>query len=447
MMQLDVFYQMKQSHSQCMSPTVIKGMQLLELPYHALTEFVEKATLENPFLAYDYTNHEEEFSMLYAPQRRDSGEEHPFLDPASFCECQDPMESLQESLRLQMLSSCASSAVTAAGLYIIQRIDRRGYCSMSLAEMVMSSPYSEIDLRQALSLIQTFSPKGVGAFSLCECLKLQIDVSHPDYQKICTLLNLPLEVLERRNLKELARCCCFSTSTVQRILNYLSTLNPAPGLAYLAPEPVGYILPEIAILSQHNEAELWLRDGTRLVVLDEAYFRQLSDYKYLDADTEEYISVKYQEAKALAEGLAMRQKVMEQLMKYLLIAQRDYFLNPAGQLKPLTMRQAAQALQIHPSTITRCVNDKYIQTRTGVIPLRSLFSAGLPSCSEQSVSPDTIKRMLLSTIQAEAPDHPLDDTALTARLIAAGITISRRTVTKYRQQIGIPNSKERTKKG
>lgn len=439
----------QQTQSRSLSPTLMKSLQLLSMPYPTLAGFLERLSLDNPFL-------EMESDELFCGERLDGFAAFDYeigdssgsaMDPTPLFYSSDPMGSLQEHLRLQLMSAAAEPELLRAGFAVIEYIDSRGYFCESLPDLAEAAQLPPALLKEALTLIQTFSPAGVGASGLKECLLLQADPERCDTTVLRTILEAPLEKLESRDLRYFAKLCGVSVRDVQAAFEYLATLSPFPGSAFEAQKPTYYIYPEIEVTVQNGKIGFTFRSGCELISINRTLFQEVSRDRMSDADTLEYVHKKYQEANLLMQELLLRRNAEEKLLLFLIQEQEEYFLLPNGRLKPITMRQAAAAIGMHPSTISRCVNGRYIQTKDGVIPLKKLFSTGLAHSSKADVSAVEVKKAIRAMIQSEAPDNPISDQVILERLNAAGIQLSRRTVAKYRDQLGIPGSRSRCRKG
>jgi RNA polymerase sigma-54 factor len=421
------------------------------LPYPDLLRFIEKVTLDNPFIELDYA--------LDPTTVNPSS-----CRPDELISSPDPMDTLALSLRLQLITHGCRPDVLEAGLCVIDFIDDRGYCPYGADEIARRGGLRQETVSEALELIKTFEPRGVGAYDLRECLLLQADESHPDYDAIRRLLNVPEELILSGNTKRLCGLCETDPDSLRAILRYLSGLSPFPGGAFPQSAPPGYVFPEIEVNMVDGGVELVIHGGDGFVSVGADYYHSALEAAAGDLCACEFIRSKYSEATALVHQLSLRRKALESLMLYLLDVQREYLTVGGRPPNPVTMREAAIAIGMHPSTVTRCVNGKYIQTKRGAIPLRSLFSSPLPANAQargadggadggtgtgtgtgkgMGVSQAAAKDAIRSLIGEESPGSPVTDQAIADHLLARGISISRRTVAKYRGQMGIGGAASR----
>ncbi|MCC8139030.1 MAG: RNA polymerase factor sigma-54 [Lachnospiraceae bacterium] len=434
----------RQEQKKTFSPSLLRSFQLLNFSYPALVSFLEKHCLENPFLEFHSAEIAESVPFEEKEIYKERGDR---MDPVPLFRSADALDSLDEHLRIQLLSSDAPTDVIRAGLRIIEYIDERGYCRESPEDIAAYEKLSVKATRAALDLIKTFSPRGVGAADLRECLLLQADpgLCKPDILQ--AILSAPIQALESGDWQRLAAIAGCDIAEIREHIAYLSTLSPYPGSGFDSGTPTPYTYPEIEIKSDGEQLSFSFRSGCELITVDAALFETLSDQAAGDPEASQYISARFREANELVNELKLRRHVVEMLIVYIIKEQTDYFTLPEGPLKPITMRMAAAALGVHPSTISRCVSGRYICTPRGTLPMKALFSSGYVSDSGTAVSSVEIKRLLRRMISGESPANPLSDLELTAKFAADGIRLSRRTVAKYREQLGIPGSRVRRRKG
>ncbi len=423
-----------------MTPVMMKSLQLLPLSYTALSQFLERQSLENPFL--EYHSELEVHTQLYAADsllswqnRRRAGS----VEPTPVFAAPDTLSSLREHLRLQMGQAPANPSVCRAGYRLIDYLDNNGYLQESPAEISRLEGLSAKDVEAALRLIKTFSPTGVGAENLAECLLLQANQAKYDPVLLRNLLHTDPALLASRNYQKIAAQCKTTPQKVRSHLEHLASLNPYPGAEFSSCAVTHYIQPEISVTAENGHLRFTFHSGCNLLSIDDGLLQYIQAQDALDDDTEYYLRRKYQEAVELMQELTLRKNAIERLLHYILHIQADYF--QGGTLKPVTMRAAAEALNIHPSTVSRYVSDRYIQTEAGVMPLKRMFSTGYETDTGGSVSSEEVKRKIAALIQNET--RALSDQNLTELLGHEGIPISRRTVAKYREQLHIPESRIR----
>lgn len=445
-MQQSPLPRIRQTQTQAFSPSLIKGLQLLAMPYPALVSFLDRYALENPFL-----EKQDAWPLCGDPfgggraKSRAGGAAG--MDPIPLFHSTDPLDTLYEHIRLQLFGAGLSARVLLAGLCAAEYIDERGYLCESAEAIAEQNDLSPRDVRDAIEKIKTFSPAGVGASCLRECLLLQADARRCDVSLMERVLDGPLEKLAARDSRYFARRLGVDERAVQAVFSHLSELSPHPGHGFESPSVTHYIYPEIEVFKRNGALSFSLQSGCDLVYANEPLYRELIARVSPGTADMEYIRSKYREASVLMQGLSLRRTTTEQLMLFMLSAQRDYFLHEGQPLRPVTMRQAADALGVTPSTISRCVNGRYIQTKDGVVLLKSLFAQRATLSADEPLSAAAVQSRIRAIIQTEPPHAPVSDQAIADRLAMDGARLARRTVAKYRDQMGIPTSRQRRQKG
>ena len=441
--------QTRQQQQQGLAPALIKSIQLLSMPYLSLQRFLRNYTLDNPFIELNEVETpcgdlcRPDDLLDYEEDRKGPVISGTDTDPVPLFRSPDPVGSLQEYLRLQLISSCTDRELLSAGEYLIRCIDDRGY----LGEPPEQSRFSPQLLDRAGDLIRTFQPAGVGARTPEECLLLQADPKLCPPELIRAIFSVTPKDFSQRTVQKLGKICGTTAAAVQNGLRHLKALDPYPGRAFASSKGAAqYIYPEIEIITRGQELSFRLRSGSDLITINSGLYRETLCSGCIDAQTKKYISTRFREANELLNELSLCRNTEERLLNYVLKVQHDYFLHPDGALKPITMNQAAAALGLHPSTVSRCVSGRYIQSARGVMPYKALFSVSIPSEDGQGCSAAEVKRKISGMIASEGKKHPLSDGAIAEQLKEQGVSVSRRTVAKYREQLEIPESRARMRK-
>ncbi len=293
--------------------------------------------------------------------------------------------------------------------------------------------------------MQSFDPPGVGCRDLAECLKLQLERTGeltPLYREI---LDHHLEEIARNHLPQLARTLRISLEELNRCLARLRRLNPYPGSA-LAPEHADFVMPEVSIVrGADGEYEVApRRNGMPRLFLAERYLKLL-ETPDLPAADKAYLRDKLQQARELMRALDLRQSTIVRIAGVIVATQRDFLDNGVAALKPLTMKQAGEMLELHETTVSRAVANKYVETPQGIFPFKFFFTAGFTGEDGTSVSNRAVMEKIKELIDKENPAKPLSDEQLAQMLKAGGLAVARRTVAKYREGMNIPSSSLRRK--
>ena len=325
--------------------------------------------------------------------------------------------------------------------FLIDCLDERGYLDCPLEELSQEFDIPLFSLEQALFAVQMLDPPGVGARDLSECLTLQLAQSRSFDAHALAIARSGLELLSKRDYSGLAAMLGVSVSEAKQAAARVLALNPIPSRSFAGSEQIAYVAPD-ATFSLHRwqlVIELNERILPRLSI-NEEYSALLASS---DPEVQRYVKEKLSEAQALIRGVRTRCDTLLQLITLIADEQRS-FLCSGGELLPVTMQQLAEEMNVSTSTVSRAVQNKYVQFQGRVLPIRSFFTTAIRS--DAAVSSHTVKQRLRSLIHAEDPAAPLSDEALRLALSALGIEVSRRAVAKYRTAMDIPSSSQRRRR-
>ena len=441
--------QMKLSQKLSMNLQLSQAIQLLQFSAQELREAVEKAYLENPTLEMEYpaeglasTEHAEEtrdFTAWTEYLRGDTSQ------PRYFTEEQDSHDfaapagiTLEEELLRQARLVFRQEAELSAACFIIGSLDRNGYLTMRETEIARSLGQSEASVHQVLLRLQQFEPSGVCARDLRECLRIQAEQRGIYEDLVASLIDCHLERLAQGKIKEIANLEHCAPEDVQLAADILRTLNPKPGNSY-GNEELQHVQPDV--LAEKTE------DGWQVAMLDDhipklrlsASYRNLQGY---DKETRNYIGQKLRAAKWLISSIEQRRRTICKVVEDLVTCQHEAFEGGLQKLKPLTMKEVADHIGVHESTVSRAVHGKYVQLPWGVAAIKQFFQSSA-GASDEDVLAVQVKQALREMIAQEDPQKPLSDQKLAELLAKKNMRISRRTVMKYREQLGYPSSVKR----
>lgn len=434
--------QAQQVQKHMLTPELIKSFQLYDLPFQELGYFVRQMTAENLFLEFDYSLLEDSFGLLTEDHSGEWESNTAARDPRDRMVCQDPCNSLQHELRLQVLLSNASDTEQQAALYLIESLDTRGYFTEPIEQFAKQYGLSTEDATKGLALVQRLQPIGIGARNLKECLKIQARES-VDYPLICQILQDESGRLERLDMNYFAKLCCVNRAKIEQIFAYLATLHPFPGDIYCESDIPRYIFPDIYIQRYDGHLKITLPHGDRLLRLDAGYYHELRQISQKDKPSQAFIRKQYDEAREWMHILKIRQTTLTRFAHCLAEAQFEYFFHGPGHMRPLNLSHIAEQMNMHPSTVCRLSKDKYIQTDWGMVQASTLFSGAFYT-EDGMIATDTVKNLLCMLIRQEDRVHPASDRQLAdAVMQKLQIQISRRTIAKYRAELGIACQRER----
>lgn len=447
---------LEQTQKLVMTPELRQAIQLLQFTSQELNEYLEKQIEENPLLELentaedyenidDFANKKEEIDwkeyigkeddISYRPQVDKNVKEYSFENFISYS------PSLRDNLFFQLNVLEISQEDKKIGEILIESIDENGYLMTSVEQVAMDLNIDSERIENVLFLIQGFEPLGVGARSLKECLLIQIredENRHPEAEKV---VEYYLEDVAYNRLSKIAKELNMDIEEVQNICDYIKTLEPKPGRSFNDGDQVKYITPDATIEYIDGEYIIILNDvtGPRLNINN--FYKELMR-KGKDEKATEYLTEKLNSAMWIIKSIEQRRMTIYKVVESILKFQKDFFEIGERGLKPLTLNEVAEDIQMHESTVSRATNGKYVQTPRGLYELKFFFSSGLTT-SGGEMSSTSIKSMIKDLIEQENPKKPYSDQKISDILKAKGINISRRTVAKYRDELEIPSSTAR----
>jgi RNA polymerase sigma-54 factor len=467
--------QMKQEMK--INPRLYQAMDLLYMPLMDLQQHIKQEMLNNPFLdleeplvdaedltADDEKAEEEEIDWeeilldgFDAGGRKQEYEQKEYYEPVRV-ESRDLADHLIDQLKLLRLSP----REVLLGEEIVGNIDDEGFLVCPLEEVVERlnewvdengeewteegetiEPFIVDEAAGLLEKIQRFDPPGIGARDLRECILLQLQDAELRDTLTYTIVDEYFDELVNHRWSEISKDLSISAQEVQAAADEISKLDPKPGLKYAAPAD-NYITPDLIVDKIDGEYHVFLNDTSMpRLKLSRAYREIARDKGKFKGENKEFISNKLNSANWMIQAIEQRRQTMLKVMNFIVDRQREYFERGVQYLKPLTLREVAEVIDMHESTVSRVTNEKFVQTPRGVLPLKFFFSSGLSTTSGEDVSATGIKAKIEQLVENEDPKKPLTDQAIVNVLKEEGIQIARRTVAKYRDQLGILSARMR----
>ena len=303
--------------------------------------------------------------------------------------------------------------------------------------------YTMAEAEEMLATVQTLDPAGVGARNLRECLMLQLRDAGLEQSVPYRLVRDCFEELINHRWSEISKRFGIAISDVQKAADEIKKLDPKPGLAYSSAGD-NYIIPDLIVEKIDGVYRIFLNDANLpRLKLSRAYQEIARDKKKFEGESKEFISNKLNSANWMIQAIEQRRQTMLKVMNYIVDRQRDFFEKGVQHLKPLTLREVAEVISMHESTVSRVTNEKFVQTPRGVLPLKYFFSSGLSTTGGEDVSARGIKAQIQKLVEDEDAKHPLTDQAIVNILKESGVQIARRTVAKYRDQLGVLSARMR----
>ena len=461
-MNLDYRMKMTQEQRLILTQNMQQSIKLLQMSLHDLREYIDNEYSENPVLevneeiiSYDDAQANEEMQTedrydhkkiveeLYSDNYNDrseksySGED---VSPLNFIE---KKISLKEYLQEQLVEVNIDQYMLTICQYIVESLDDRGYLEISIEELSEELNISEEEVEIALKLVQSLEPYGIGARNIKECLLIQslkLNILDNIIEQI--ILN-HLENIADNKYEVVGKDLNISPREAQRYGDLIKKLEPKPSRGFYTGEEVKYIIPD---------AEIKNIDGEFFILMNESVLPRLminKTYKDVlqnnqDSETNAYVKDKINQALFLIKSIEQRKNTLHRVLECVIDKQKDFFMFGKQNIKPLTLKEVAEILDVHDSTVSRAIKDKYVLTSYGTIKIKDLFASGVSSNNNNDdMATIKIKNEIKRIIDGENKGKPLSDQIISSMLGEKNMNISRRTVAKYREEIGIKASSMR----
>ena len=344
--------------------------------------------------------------------------------------------SLAQHLMEQVRDADLGAEEKAVAELLIGNVDDYGYLKTTVEELAASANLPAEQIAAVLKAIQTFEPAGVGARDLRECLMLQLERAGKDGTLEYRIIRDHMEALGRRKIPDIARGTGHSVDDVQEAIARIGRLDPRPGRAFL-PVAEQYVAPEVFVVKNGDDYTVTTNDEQIPHLRISNVYKDLMSGGGNDAEVKNYIREKIRAGKFLIKSLHQRQTTICNIGKEIVKRQREFMDKGVAHLKPMTMAQVAEVVGVHETTVSRAVSGKYIETPQGVFEMKFFFTAGLQTASGSDVSNTSVKDMIAEIFKNENAGKPLSDQEVVKMLTEKGINIARRTVAKYRDELGI----------
>ena len=328
------------------------------------------------------------------------------------------------------------------GEVIIGNVDDSGYLRASLLEIATASSATEEDVQDVLDCIQEFDPPGVAARDLRECLLIQARNLGMKGSVVESILLDHLSDLEKRNYKQISRVLKVDINQVLMASRIISGFEPRPGSSF-STDDVHYISPDIFVHKVGDDYVVMLNEEGLPNLKVSNQYADVRGSGQIDSQTEHYISDKARSAVWLIKSIQQRQRTIYKVAKSIIRFQREYFDHGIEYLRPLVLRDIADDIGMHESTISRVTTNKYMQTPQGLLELKYFFNSGLSTSEGEFVASESVKNRIKDIIEKENPQKPLSDQKIAELLTDQTVNIARRTVTKYREMLNYGSSSER----
>ncbi len=445
-----------------MTPKLQQALKLLQVPTLELEQILKQEILMNPLL--------EEVEPIEEEEEAEAGEdetsngdksqnneesvdwEEYFNDGFSQAGFEGEREEIDdrfervavapengyEKLSVQLHLNLNNEPEIEIGEYIIGSLNEDGFLTCDLGEVARHFEVDEDKVEHVLRVIQSFDPPGIGARDLQESLLLQLNALGEGEGSAATIVRDHFDALKNRKFNEIAKEMHLTAQDVQTIAQEIGQLDPRPGLSTFG-EDAKYVVPDLIVERVEGEYIVYLNDSNipRLRV-SRAYREELARSRQQgDKETREFIVGKLNSARWLIQTIEQRRRTIVKVMQCIVEEQKEFFEKGAVALKPLTLQQVANRIGMHESTVSRVTTNKYVQTPRGVFELKYFFSSSLDTDDGENMSSKAAKIRIQGIISKEEKSRPLSDQKIVDLLKVEGLNIARRTVAKYREQLGI----------
>ena len=402
------------------------------------TPVVETKTEADPFDEIDFGSY---FDEYLDPGYKSPASEN--VDKPSFETFLSSPVTLADHLHTQLSVLVMPEAVRDAADSIIGNLDENGYLMSPLEEIAEASGHSLEEMQAALKVVHTLDPSGVGARDLQECLLIQLESRNARGGVAWQIVANHLKLVENRQFRELAKALGRPQDHIQMAVSVIKTLDPRPGIRYSGPGARA-VEPDVYIVKDSDDYIIQLNDDDiPQLRLNPQYRRMLDRTQEPDKDIRNYVKDRYASALQLMKNIEQRKQTILKVCQSIVRRQLAFLEFGIDQLKPMMIKEVAEEIGVHPSTVSRAVASKYAHTPQGVFELRYFFSEAVQGPSGSATPLLILKRKVKKMIEEEDARHPLTDEQITERLQAEGIEVTRRTVAKYREDMKIPSTHQR----
>jgi RNA polymerase sigma-54 factor len=370
------------------------------------------------------------------------GEERPGVEAAP-----DRRPTIQEHLKWQLQLSDFDESERAVAGWVLGNLDEQGYLRATVEELTRQAGVSPDLVEQTLAKVQTLDPPGVAARDLRECLLIQLAALEIHDPLVVGIVDHHLDLLERRDLRRIAREMDSTIEAISAAAALIGQLEPRPARAFGGDEPI-YIVPDIYVYKVGDDFHIVLNeDGLPKLKINSLYRDVLAKDREVAKDTREYVQDKVRAALWLIKSIHQRQRTIYKVMESIVRHQNDFFEKGVAHLRPLNLRDVADDIGMHESTVSRVTTNKYAHTPQGIFELKYFFNSSINRVDGDAIASESVKERIRKIVSNEDARRPLSDQRIAEMLKSGNIDIARRTVTKYREAMHILSSTKRRQVG
>lgn len=478
-MALESRLELRLSQKLILTPQLQQAIKLLQLPHLELSQFLNQELMENPLLeetvdeiSIEELTQEEKNSIEiedsnedtgvsleklmmsftvdeYFKERSSDGRDMGYFNPGtvtppSFEQFLSKKPDLYDHLTWQLRLSNVPESIKKIGEIIIGNIDENGYLVASIEEIMQAANTRKETAEEALNVIQSFDPPGIGARNLAECLQLQLKALNLQNTIVEKIISNNMDELGKKKYNAIAQQYNLPLKDIMAAVKIIEGLEPKPGRIFSSAN-TNYIVPDVYLIKTADGYQIILNDeGLPRLRVSSFYKKLMQQHNAFPKEDKQFLIEKMRSAVGLLKSLDQRDRTIYRVTETLLDLQKEFFADGIQYLKPLTLKDVASTLNLHESTVSRVTSNKFLSCEHGIFCFRFLFSSALHS-GTGSVSSTSVKNLIKKIVTEEDSQKPFSDRHISEMLKNSGITIARRTVAKYREEQGIPSQAQRRK--
>ena len=442
-MQLGMDVSIQQTQKLALTPQMEQSLSVLQMGTEELNQCIEEEVLSNPMLDYAKEPEKKEVRRsqgegigYYSRRKTEDTDYQSYLNAIADEKSEDT--ELAEYLRMQLYTKKISPRRQKIGEYLIECLEESGYLKMDMDELAKGIGLSKEELEREIRFMQTLEPCGVCARDLKECLLLQVEGEEQMQRQARLLIEKYLDEIAQNKIPQISKQTGLTTAEITKTIQYIKEeLEPVPGRGYGCANRNEYIYPDITVKEDEKGYRIILnKEKVHTLELNREYLPMLGQVH--SSEENKYLKEQYQKAKILLRNIGKREETLAAVAEAIVDWQREFFEKGKASLKPMNLLDIAQELDVHESTVSRAVRDKYLECRWGIFELKYFFSNKTSDGNNCNVL-----TCIQEIIRSENKQKPLSDAKIAEQLEKKGIRISRRTVAKYREQMQIPNTQMR----
>lgn len=442
-MQLGMDVSIQQTQKLALTPQMEQSLSVLQMGTEELNQCIEEEVLSNPMLDYAKEPEKKEVRRsqgegigYYSRRKTEDTDYQSYINAIADEKSEDT--ELAEYLRMQLYTKKISPRRQKIGEYLIECLEESGYLKMDMDELAKGIGLSKEELEREIRFMQTLEPCGVFARDLRECLLLQVQGEEQMQRQARLLIEKYLDEIAQNKIPQISKQTGLTTAEITKTIRYIKEeLEPVPGRGYGCANRNEYIYPDITVKEDEKGYRIILnKEKVHTLELNREYLPMLGQVH--SSEENKYLKEQYQKAKILLRNIGKREETLAAVAEAIVDWQREFFEKGKASLKPMNLLDIAQELDVHESTVSRAVRDKYLECRWGIFELKYFFSNKTSDGNNCNVL-----TCIQEIIRSENKQKPLSDAKIAEQLEKKGIRISRRTVTKYREQMQIPNTQMR----